>query len=333
MIDNQLRSTLFQVPVSGNPGCLDGPTLPQCFSGVVDLGAIDIERGRDHGMPTYSQLRAAYGLAPKTSFTAITGESTDTMPAGMTADNPAALDFTSTADINGTPTVVGAADGSTYGVRRTTVASRLKAVYGTVDKIDGFVGVMAEKHLPGSDFGELQAAIWRKQFAALRDGDRFFYGNDQGLSAIQAAFGLDFHTTLAQVVSNNAGIPLANLNPNLFLVPDDDLPATTCSVQMVPTGTWTDRIQYNVILTNESSSTINGWTLRYNFPNGQTIVDDWNGTFSQSGPAVTISNASWNAALDPGKSVVDLGFIATSDNVTNPAPVNFTLNNKRCSLE
>ncbi len=42
LIDNQLRSVLFQVPVSGNPECLDGPTLPQCFSGVVDLGAIDI---------------------------------------------------------------------------------------------------------------------------------------------------------------------------------------------------------------------------------------------------------------------------------------------------
>ena len=50
-IDNQLRSVLFQIPVAGNPQCLDGPTLPQCFRGVVDLGAIDVERGRDHGMP------------------------------------------------------------------------------------------------------------------------------------------------------------------------------------------------------------------------------------------------------------------------------------------
>ena len=56
-IDNQLRSVLFQVPVPGNPDCLDGPTLPACFRGVVDLGAIDIERGRDHGMPSLQPLR------------------------------------------------------------------------------------------------------------------------------------------------------------------------------------------------------------------------------------------------------------------------------------
>ena len=45
--------------------------------GFTYLGAIDIERGRDHGMPTYNQLRQAYGLAPRNSFTAITGESSD----------------------------------------------------------------------------------------------------------------------------------------------------------------------------------------------------------------------------------------------------------------
>ena len=67
-------------PVSGNPECLDGPTLPECFHGVVDLGAIDIERGRDHGMPSYNQLRQAFGLPAKTSFTAITGESTESFP-------------------------------------------------------------------------------------------------------------------------------------------------------------------------------------------------------------------------------------------------------------
>ena len=63
MIDNQLRSVLFQIPVPGNEGCLDGPTLPACFKGVQDLGALDVERGRDHGMPLYNDLRRTFGLA------------------------------------------------------------------------------------------------------------------------------------------------------------------------------------------------------------------------------------------------------------------------------
>ena len=81
-IDNQLRSVLFQVPVPGNPLCDLEPELEPCFDGVVDLGAIDIARGRDHGIPKYNALRQAYGLPAKTSFTAITGESTDQFPAG-----------------------------------------------------------------------------------------------------------------------------------------------------------------------------------------------------------------------------------------------------------
>src|SRR5438309_7651653 len=82
-IDNALRSVLFQVP---KPGIAD-PTVcgvplvnPDCFSGVSDLGAIDIARSRDHGLPTYNDLRRAYGLAPKTSFVDITGEATQHFP-------------------------------------------------------------------------------------------------------------------------------------------------------------------------------------------------------------------------------------------------------------
>jgi hypothetical protein len=333
MIDNQLRSTLFQVPVSGNPDCLDGPTLPECFSGVVDLGAIDIERGRDHGVPSYNQLRQAYGLAPVNSFTAITGESTDAFPAGVTANDPRSLDFLSTADINGTPTVVGAADGSTSGVRRSTVAARLRGVYGTTNNIDGFVGMMAERHLPGSEFGPLQAAIWRRQFQALRDGDRFFYGNDQGLSTILSTYGIDFHTTLAQVVARDAGTPIANINPDLFLVPDDDLPAATCSVEIVQTSTSPGRFQANAVITNETTAPINGWTVGWQFAGGQSVVQSTNSTFNQQGTSVTLRNTRGNAAIPPGQAVPGVSFTATWDNVTNPLPVNFTLNNRRCSLE
>ena len=139
-IDNQLRSVLFQVPVAGNMACLDGTELPQCFKGVVDLGALDVERGRDHGMPTYNQLRRAYGLAPKFSFADITGEATDKWPVdpeltpGDEINDPNSIDFVGLYDRAGQPVEFGseaATNSAVTGVRRTPLAARLKAIYGS----------------------------------------------------------------------------------------------------------------------------------------------------------------------------------------------------------
>ncbi|WP_165960250.1 peroxidase family protein [Actinocrispum wychmicini] len=223
-IDNQLRSILFQVPTSSNPDCLDGPTMPQCFSGVVDLGAIDLQRGRDHGMPTYNQMRNSYGLSTKTSFTAITGESTDSFPAdplltpGNEINDPNCLDVVALFDIKGNPTTV-AADNATRVVRRCTVAARLKALYGSVSNLDAFTGMLAEKHLTGSELGELQMAIWKDQFGAARDGDRFFYLNDPLQDYIRSNFGIDSHRTLAQVIAANTDVPATQLPANVFRLP------------------------------------------------------------------------------------------------------------------
>ncbi len=43
-------------------------------AGGTDLGAVDIQRGRDHGLPDYNTLREAYGLAKVTSFNQITSD-------------------------------------------------------------------------------------------------------------------------------------------------------------------------------------------------------------------------------------------------------------------
>jgi hypothetical protein len=56
--------------------------------------------------------------------------------------------------------------------RRTPVAARLRAIYGDVSRVDAFVDMMAEPHVGGSELGALQSATWRRQFEALRDGDR-----------------------------------------------------------------------------------------------------------------------------------------------------------------
>ena len=65
-IDNQLRSTLFQVPSSTDASCLNGPTLPDCFNVVNDLGAIDIQRNRPlPARSTTTRSRAAPRRSPE----------------------------------------------------------------------------------------------------------------------------------------------------------------------------------------------------------------------------------------------------------------------------
>jgi len=228
-IDDSMRSVLFQVPKPGiaDPSVCGSPAVnPDCYSGVADLGAIDIERGRDHGMPSYNDLRRAYGLSPVSSFTQITGEPTQSFPANDPAistsdpiDDPDILEFTHLWDANGNtvqPGTEAAREDVTRAVRRTTLAARLKAIYGTPDKLDAFVGMVSEKHVPGTEFGPLQLAIWKRQFEALRDGDRFFYANDPELARIRSAYGIDYRHSLADLIGLDAG---GGVQPNVFKAP------------------------------------------------------------------------------------------------------------------
>ncbi|HYU83753.1 MAG TPA: peroxidase family protein, partial [Kribbellaceae bacterium] len=225
LIDNQLRSVLFQVPRPGNTECIE-PVDPDCFNGVVDLGAIDIQRGREHGMPSYNNLRRAYGLAPKATFRDIVNGS-ETFPRdpkltpGNEINDPDSLEFTALTDVNGRNIPLGSPEAETSAVnakRRTGLAARLKAIYGTVDRVDAFVGMQAEPHVAGSEFGELQRAIWTKQFQALRDGDRFFFGNVPALNNIRTDFGIDFRRTLSQIIVDNTDIDQGEIADNVFVL-------------------------------------------------------------------------------------------------------------------
>ncbi|HYN92774.1 MAG TPA: peroxidase family protein [Pilimelia sp.] len=339
-IDNQLRSVLFRIPSSGNPACLDGPELPQCFDGVVDLGAIDVERGRDHGMPTYNQLRQAFGLAPRSSFAAVTGESSEAFPADpeLTAGNeindPDSMDFTALFDRAGNPIELGSEEAEalpTRGERRTPLAARLRALYGSVNNLDGFTGMVAEPHLPGRDFGELQLAMWTRQFQALRDGDRFFFGTDPGLSLIRSTYGIDFRRSLAQIISANTDIPASQLNDNVFLVEEPE-PAT-CRVEYIVDSAWAGNFQARLRVVNLTDEPVVGWTMRWLFPSGQVPSQSWSGTFSRQGAAVSVRNLSWNAVIGANGGTADFGFVASRDNALNAEPASFLLNGTPCEVD
>lgn len=51
----------------------------------------------------------------------------------------------------------------------------MKAVYGSVDKIELFVGIISEKPVQDGVLGELGVEIVGQTFRNLRDGDRLWY--------------------------------------------------------------------------------------------------------------------------------------------------------------
>jgi hypothetical protein len=199
--------------------------IPSCQTAVFDIAAIDVERGRDHGMPAYNGLREAYGLAPKPSFRAITGEASEAFPAdpeltpGKEIDDPDSLDFVRLRNARGEEIALGspaAQTSATSGERRTPAAARLRAIYRDVSKLDAFAGMVAEPRVPGSELGELQLAIWKRQFEALRDGDRFHYRADPALSLIRERYGIDYRHDLGDLIALNTDIPRHELPRNVF---------------------------------------------------------------------------------------------------------------------
>ena len=93
---------------------------------------------------------------------------------------------------------------------------------------------------------------------------------------------------------------------------------------------WNTGFTASITITNTSSTAINGWSLKFSFANGQTVTQLWNGMVSQSGSAVTISNASYNASIPAGTTLNSSPGFNGSWSGTNSAPTAFTLNGAAC---
>jgi hypothetical protein len=146
-----------------------------------DLYSLNIERAREHGIPNYNELRRAY-----------LGEDR-VLPSGT--------------DIFGDDSVFTPSAGEI-----------LSTLYDGPDSVDCFPGILAEVHVAGAMVGELHLAILSQQFAAIRDGDEFWYQNrlqGQLLQMIE-------DTTLADIIKRNSDSPgsLDDLGDNAFIVPE-----------------------------------------------------------------------------------------------------------------
>ena len=75
----------------------------------MDLLAINIQRGRDHGLPGFNKMRECYGLPKLTNFNQFSGEQ----------------------------------------LKNTQISQ----AYNTINDVDSYVGIQAEKSLEGSVLG------------------------------------------------------------------------------------------------------------------------------------------------------------------------------------
>jgi len=86
----------------------------------------------------------------------------------------------------------------------------LQNVYESVDKIDAWVGMLSEDPMPNAIYGELLIASLMDQFRAVRDGDRFYFENDDFFSEedVQRIKS----TTMQDVIMRNTDIDLMQDN-------------------------------------------------------------------------------------------------------------------------
>ncbi len=152
-IVDDVRNFLF-----GNPG-----------SGGFDLAALNIQRGRDHGLGDLNSIRSRFGLTSYRSFDEITGD--------------------------------------------LQAQFALSQAYDSVDDIDAWVGILSEDHVAGASIGETAFAIFKQQFEALRDADRFWYERDFRGADLEVIR----NTKLVHIINRNSGV--RNMMLNVFVAP------------------------------------------------------------------------------------------------------------------
>jgi hypothetical protein len=119
--------------------------------------------------------------------------------------------------------------------------------------------------------------------------------------------------------------------PVTFAVPP---PANaSCAVHYAMSSSWPGGFSATITLTNNGSTAISAWTLTFSFAAaGEAVQDGWDGTWSQSGHAVTVTSASWNAAISASGGSVSIGFNGT-DTGQDPPPAAFYLNGNVCGSD
>jgi glycosyl hydrolase family 12/cellulose binding protein with CBM2 domain/fibronectin type III domain protein len=103
-----------------------------------------------------------------------------------------------------------------------------------------------------------------------------------------------------------------------------------CHVTYTITNQWPGGFGASVAIQNTGGTALSNWTLTWTFANGQSITQLWNGTETQSGAAVKVTNLSYNGGIPAGGTYTGVGFNGAWNSVTNAVPASFAVNGTTC---
>ncbi|WP_127502701.1 extracellular catalytic domain type 1 short-chain-length polyhydroxyalkanoate depolymerase [Actinoplanes solisilvae] len=110
--------------------------------------------------------------------------------------------------------------------------------------------------------------------------------------------------------------------------PPSSPPASGSCRVATTVNAWNTGLTASLTVTNTGTTAVNGWSLVFTLPAGQSITSGWNASYSPASGRVTARNASYNGAIPPNGSIT-VGFQATHTGNTGK-PTDFTLNGAAC---
>ncbi|XP_055951499.1 peroxidase-like isoform X1 [Argiope bruennichi] len=168
----------------------------------LDLGSLDIQRGRDHGIAPYVVMVrfCSEGRVVITTFD-------DLAPLLMTEEN----------------------------------AEMLKENYNAVEDIDLFVGIQIEKLFPGAAVGPTAACVIAMQFYSNKFGDRFFFEHKGEVPSFTAAQRNSLkQCSLSRILCDNSDVRY--IPKNAMLLPSITNPEVPCEeIPEIDLSLWAER--------------------------------------------------------------------------------------------
>jgi hypothetical protein len=96
----------------------------------------------------------------------------------------------------------------------------------------------------------------------------------------------------------------------------------SCTAAYSVISSWQGGFQAQVVVTDNGTTPTTGWKLNWTYPGDQKINNLWNGSYTQSGQQVQVSNAAYNGGVPVGGTTM-VGFTGTYVS-SNAAPTGVT---------